>query len=307
MAWHRRFQNIRQRDWPDVLSNWSDLGKDFDSKTFLDFSLEDVLAGIQPEQIRGNNITTFELDDRKAVTAELVYSQIKACHSLDSALSHVSRGAASWGVIDTYHSSLLLTKAIMAAFGIFILRIHERNVIVDVFPWLGKPEDQKRFKRENKNWRDTVAVISSETKLIEQSDIFDLFQRVLRISTVPTDLWPEHIVKSIIEADKSDFSGARNGLLYGSRFWFNTSDILTRCLSMNWSLQERVDIQSFSFEKESDPSEVDYYLDAWVLFAMSKKLQQQIYDAIGDTLGVFDHFNCETASSLVSGQFSNQL
>jgi len=90
-------------------------------------------------------------------------------------------------------------------------------------------------------------------------DLYGLFQRVLNISTVPTSVWPEVVVRNILATDKAHFSHSRNQIIYGSRFWFNLDDLLGECLSLHWKAVAKRNIVSYAFAKADSTTEIDCY------------------------------------------------
>jgi hypothetical protein len=308
MAWTRRTENIRKRDWSELLEHWTELGgAGFDTAQALAGSLEQAVESTVPaEKLSGNNIHIVQLNDKTIFLSELVFSQIKANHVFVCATQRVATGNATWGVTDAYHATMLLMRSILSAFGIFVCRAHERNVLIDAFPWLGRSGDQKKFKRQHRNWQSCAAVISCTSKDFDQSDLYSLFQRVLNISTVPTEIWTEVVVRNIINTDKKHFSSSRNQLIYGSRFWFNPDDILGECLSLNWMNRSRRSISAYEFTKTGSSTEIDSYCDCWVLFLMSRRLHDAIYKSFVDSLCVFDYVESRQVElSIVGRQFSD--
>jgi hypothetical protein len=298
MSWTHRADSIGRRDWSDIVVAWSDLDRTFDTAVFLKDSLEDAVeSSLNKDNVNENASRVIQLEDRTLLLSELVFTQVKANHAFLCALQRINDGRASWGVTDAYHSSMMLMRSILAALGIFICRVHERNVLVDAFPWMGRLDAQKKFKRANKHWKDLVCVISCKAKQIEQSDLFAIFQRLMNVSTVPTDIWPEVVVQNIIRTNKTHFSSARNSLIYGSRFWFHTDDLLGECLSIDWAAPPRRDYAAHSFIKTDDSSEVDSYCDCWVFYKLSKALHEEIYKAYTDSIGVFSYVEARAQSS----------
>jgi hypothetical protein len=290
MTWARRADNIRQRDWDDVLSLWIESGHGFDTadfmKTSLDVAIESVLS---PTSLAGNRLEIIEFDQRTTFLSELVFANVKANHAVISAALRIAEGRSTWGTTDAYHASMLLMRSILAAFGVFVCRIHERNVLVDTFPWLGRIDERKKFAKAHRNWKRCASVISSTTKDFTQTDLFSLFKRILNISVVSTKIWPEVVIQNIIATDKAHFSASRNKLIYSSRFWFNYDDLLGECLSLSWKDQVAKNMASYTFSKTEEATEIDCYCDCWVLFCLNHALQKQIFASIDDSIGVVSY------------------
>ena len=301
MTWSNRADNIGQRDWSDIIVAWSEINRNFDTATFLDGSLEDsVESALQPNRVSENSLIVLEFDSKTLLLSELVFTQVKANHAFLCALHRIDSGSASWGVTDAYHASMMLMRSILAALGVFICRVHDRNILVDVFPWMGRIDAQKKYKKANKNWQKTIHVIACKTKHIEQSDLFAIFQRLMNISTVPPQVWPEAVIQNIVRTEKAHFSSARNKLIYGSRFWFHSDDLLGECLSMDWTSTPQRDYTTHSFLKADDASELDSYCDTWVLYKLSKAVHEQVYKCFTDSVGVFDYIESRTEASGLS-------
>lgn len=199
-------------------------------------------------------------------------------------------------------------RSILAAFGVFICRVHGRNVIVDTFPWFGRLDDQKKFRKKYANWKKCAAIISCVSKTLEQADLYALFQRIINISTVPTDVWPEVVVQNILHTQKTYFSHSRNQLIYGSRFWFNPDDILGECLSLHWINQAQRSMATYAFATGEPATEIDCYCDSWMLFLMSSKLHGIIYRSFIDTLDIFSYVNGRISDfSMIERQFNDRL
>jgi hypothetical protein len=292
-----------------LLDYWANFGAGFDTAQYMGSSLEQTVeAAVTPTSLAGNNTHILELDQRVPFVSELVFSQVKANHALVCASQRITSGHATWGVTDAYHASMLLMRSILAAFGVFVCRVHERSVLVDAFPWLGRLDDQKKFKKKHANWKNCAAVISCTSKNLEQADLYGLFQRVLNISTVPTNVWPEVVVQNILHTQKAHFSHSRNQLIYGSRFWFNPDDILGECLSLDWINQAQRSIAAYAFAKTEPATEIDCYCDSWMLFLMSSKLHKAIYSAFVDSLGVFAYVDGRSSNfSMIERQFNDRF
>ena len=291
MSWNRRFENIGQRDWSDIAPQWAKFAPGYNTSDFTKSSLEASINGLLSEDVLGeNNVSNEIFDDRSLFVSELIYTQIKANHALLSATMRIVNGNASWGVAEAYHACMMLMRSIIAAFGIFICRVNDRYVIVDAFPWSGRLDHQKKFKRLYRHdWENRAAIITCTTKQLTQSDLFALFQRVVNVSTVPTNIWPEIVVRNILSTTKTHFSSLRNMMIYGSRFWFCSDDLLNECLSAHWNQAQKRDMLRYAFVKSADPTEVDCYCDCYVLFSLSRKLHQHLYVSFSDDVGVFDN------------------
>jgi hypothetical protein len=309
MTWSRRAENIRKRDWADVLDQWAEFGAEFDTARYLRGSLERSIESLSSaDALAGNNVCVVEFEQRVTFLSELVFSQVKSNHAFICAIQRIKEGNATWGVTDAYHAAMLLMRSILAAFGVFICRAYNRMVLVDAFPWLGRLDEEKKFKKQHKNWKRCAAVISSVSRDFTQTDLYGLFQRVITISTVPPEVWPEIVVQNILNTEKTHFSSSRNQLIYGSRFWFNPDDLLGECLSLRWVTEAQRNIAAYAFTKTDGATEMDCYCDCWVLFLMSSRLHAAIYKSFDDSAGIFGYIDARKPDlALIERQFSGQF
>jgi hypothetical protein len=309
MAWTNRADNIRQRDWTEIADCWARFGAGFDTSQYSNSSLEQIAeTAVTAHSLAGNNIQIVALDDQTAFLSDLVFSQMKANHALVCAAQRIANGNPSWGVTDAYHASLLLMRSILSALGVFICRAHNRSIVVDSFPWMGRLDDKKKFKRRYANWQRCAAFISSTSKDFSQSDLYSVFQRVLKVSVVPPSLWPEVVVQNILQTSKTHFSASRNQLIYGSRFWFNLNDLLGECLATNWVSQAQRDMVAYTFAKDENENEIDCYCDCWILYLLSLRLHKTIYSSLTDTLDIFGYVEARRPEFfLVERQFASQI
>ena len=79
MSWNHRADNIRQRDWNDLLDLWAEFGAGFDTSQYTTNSLEQLVQAVAtPSSLVGNNVNVLEFEQRVSFVSELVFSQVKA-------------------------------------------------------------------------------------------------------------------------------------------------------------------------------------------------------------------------------------
>jgi hypothetical protein len=133
--------------------------------------------------------------------------------------------AFSNGSLYSFNSLLQFMLAIIAMFGIFIVRIRGKYSVVDVFPWLGHPKaDRELYKQYGKEWWRYARIISDKKATIEQREIVILFQRCLRISSAAG--WKETLVTQLIRCEERWFNRPRNNIVYNFTGWTDTPDLL---------------------------------------------------------------------------------
>lgn len=116
--------------------------------------------------------------------------------------------------------------AIISIFGVFIIRVGGKYYIVDVFPWSGYSNKERRQleKQFGSDWWRFARVIADKKETLEQREITALFQRCLRIITGVG--WREVIVSQLSSCGGLWFNRPRNHILYNFTGWSQASDLM---------------------------------------------------------------------------------
>jgi len=65
---------------------------------------------------------------------------------------------------------------------------------------------------------------------------------------------------------------------------------------------------NYAFAKGGETSEMECYLDCWILFLLSRKLHENFYQGVNDSVGVFGYPDSRPEfTQIVARQFSTTL
>jgi hypothetical protein len=148
---------------------------------------------------------------------EAIYLLHKAAHVMRASQSHAAQGFRSWCLFDAYHGAYLAAKSVMGLLGVVIPQLDGQQTVIDLFPVV----QEKPRKKDLLLGRESQFRIL-KTGQLDQRNLWELFQRVLRMSTVQCA--SEGLVQSCVDLDWEDISRARNPYLYRATFW-NLDDL----------------------------------------------------------------------------------
>ena len=190
-------------DVPDFLEfNWNNLGSDFETVISL--------PG------RDFNFAT-----------DILISLTKYFHVLECARAQLSRGAATWTMVDTYHSAMLGARGLIALYGILCYTVQGRTVLVDFRPELGDADYRSKFSKMYKRIDDPIRVLRPKKLLLEQRDAWGLIVRLVNI-TKNAESQDEELMKQIADIAETTLSSLRNKVLYDSVYWEWSNDFSKR-------------------------------------------------------------------------------
>lgn len=223
MTWTRKFEHIGARSFDEVLSLWARrspigielgqhrLAEHIDNLTNGNLPV-DGSAIIGPIEAR-SLISELYCGGSKATNLNLHAQLLSSTHSFTN------------GSIHSFNSLIQFMMAIISIFGVFIIRLGGKYFVVDVFPWLGHPNDARSFRKSyGDNWWRYARILSDSKEIIEQKEIVALFQRCLRITTGVG--WPEILIKQLIHCESRWLNRPRNNILYNFTGWTETQDLL---------------------------------------------------------------------------------
>jgi hypothetical protein len=113
---------------------------------------------------------------------------------------------------------------IMSIFGVFVIRVDSKYLLLDVFPDIAEIPPARELRRAHPDdWHRYGRVIGDRKELIEQSELISLFKRCLRVVSV--EFWREWIIKELIKVDNSWYNRPRNNILYNFSTWTEVDPI----------------------------------------------------------------------------------
>lgn len=216
--WERSGDSLRRRSWVQLKDVW--LTSPFDTYeigALPDESVED--ASLLRENVESLRKSATEprriyLDDvpglRWAVLREGVALLHKAANVLAAAQNDFGIGFRSWSISTSYHAAFFAMRALCSIFGVVVASVSNAVVLVDV---CAEEKNQKAGVPKR-----TLIYLADYGTATHQA-LWYLFQRLLRITAVPIDLWGTLWAGALVQLDPADFARQRNRLHYQPHEW----------------------------------------------------------------------------------------
>ena len=152
---------------------------------------------------------------RRNTLWEAVFLFHKCAHANLAAQRLGQQGMHSWCMFNAYHSAYLGAKGIMELLGVALPNLDGKQVAIDLFPQPEKlPKKVAGRLRASPQFHDFLVI---RLKPIDQSELWEAFQRVLRITTA--DCIDMSLSKELMGIPYGKFSPPRNHFLYQAHFW----------------------------------------------------------------------------------------
>lgn len=230
MSWETLVANARERSWTEVRElinlrppyelNLGERGDSFE---------ETIRTIVDGEPTSPNEIYSAPGKITSYITDSL-FLATKAAHVANNSRELAYGGKCSWAVVDAHHAALLVAKAICGLFGVIVVPIGNANVLVDVFPELGNITNRQDFKKNHSKIIDPIRVLKDRSALVEQKDIWAIFNRILRVCKFEDDR--DQIFARLLERKLGKHKPLRNKLLYGLNDWPFFGDITHNSISI---------------------------------------------------------------------------
>jgi len=149
---------------------------------------------------------------RAGVLAEAFFVLHKAANVMGCAQVHVARGLCSWSLSSAYHAAFFGMKAILQLLGVVVIETGDQNYLVDIWP---VPERRNKKSPLGPKY----PVLIQKVQRVEHRHLWACFQRMLRVCTVPANLWPVGCIESLKDMDINGFARQRNDLHYTTTAW----------------------------------------------------------------------------------------
>lgn len=219
MSQKHQWDHIRKRSWKDLRDAWmGDIPEFPVPGAPPDPGLEHLspLLAIKIPKVGDPPVRTPDVDGiRRNALWEAVFLFHKCAHANLAAQRLAQQGMHSWCMFNAYHSAYLGAKGIMGLLGVTLPNLAGRQVAIDLFPEPEKlPKKTAGGLRVSPQFHDFVVI---GLKPIEQSEVWEGFQRVLRITTA--DCMDMSLSKELMRVPYGKFSPHRNHFLYQAHFW----------------------------------------------------------------------------------------
>ena len=162
----------------------------------------------------GGTVSGFHDAIESALRGAYLFGNVRNC---------LSAGQPTWASLEAYHCSLVFCRAVLGFLGIGFVRIKDTNCVIDLFPAGASKDTQRRFRRIFGTYESPARLFFRKRgSLIEQSGMWALFVRTLRVATLPASL--ERTKNVILNLD-GGFGRSRNDILYRNQSWPFSPDL----------------------------------------------------------------------------------
>jgi hypothetical protein len=224
MTWERKFDYIAQRDFGELLAFWTrrspigiEIGQNCLAEHITDLA-EDGGLPTDGEKYIG------PVESRWLIS-ELYCGVMKSFNLSFHSQSLATTQAFSNGSLHAFNCVIQFMLAIIAIFGVFVIRVGGKYYIIDIFPWFGHHrEDRQLRKLYGDDWWRYCRIIADRNNTIEQKEIVALFKRCIRMVTSVG--WREFIVQGLLDCPARWFNRPRNNILYNFTGWTASADLM---------------------------------------------------------------------------------
>jgi hypothetical protein len=219
MSQKHRWDYIRKRSWDTVRDAWMTDIPNFPSPGAPpDPGLEHLipLQAIKIPEVTEPPVRSADVEGiRRNALWEAVFLFHKCAHANLAAQRLAQQGMHSWCMFNAYHSAFLGAKGIMELLGIALPNLGGKQVAIDLFPEPEKPRKKiVKGLRASPEFHDFLVI---RLRLIDQSELWEAFQRVVRITDA--DCIDINLSKELTGVPYDKFSPQRNHFLYQAHFW----------------------------------------------------------------------------------------
>lgn len=226
-SWDAAFKKLKKRS-PDV---WKELSVatpfEFDPSE-PDSFFASYLQENPPEDAE---IVLDRVDRDQLWAAEIVFSAQKFLHVFRLTKERAQSGNITWASTDAHHALILGARCFLATLGVGICQGKSRVHLIDFRPESGAPQDQAKFKKKYKHLESPLGILTPNPKNMEQKQIFELFNRLVRLITERGAR--ETILSSLEELKLGAHKSERNKLLYHGNHWHWLDDLNWPSIDLN--------------------------------------------------------------------------
>lgn len=214
--WDRKANKLLKRNWETLCELWLDYplirgtpGTPPDCELAELISLQDELheVGKGPKDIPGN-ISGLPA----SILKQGLFHLQKAAHVLNGAQIHIDKGMPSWSLSSAYHSAFCAVNGILNLLGIAFVNTNRGGFLIDVWSDALGRGNRKRTPPYNTRLQKTPG-------RLEQKNVWQVFQRILRINPFSDNIISEDWINAILALDRTDFSRIRNTIHYRTANW----------------------------------------------------------------------------------------
>ena len=218
MALKHKLGHIRKRNWNDIRSSWMQHIPQFQSLAPKPDPGLEKLETFKKDALPKKSDPPLTVADPDGIRRNAVWESIflfhKCAHTSLAAQRLGQQGMHSWAMFNAYHSAYLGAKGITEMLGVAALNIPGRpTVLLDFFP---EAEQSSKSKPALVAKFNEVTIIPLEHDL-DQQGLWEMFQRIIRVSSVPC--WSRQLHKDLKNIVHTKITPPRNAFLYKAQYW----------------------------------------------------------------------------------------
>lgn len=223
MTYKAKWQNFRERYWDEIRDAWVANVPNFPGiGAPPDPGLEHLSTLIAidlPDVNPGHKLVPDVQGIRRNALWEAVFLFHKCSHTNLAAQRLGQQGMHSWCMFNAYHSAYLGARGIMSLLGVALPRFNGTQTAIDLFI---KPESRTKQKaQQTRRMRGLPQFeefrIVRIPGLVGQTDLWEAFQRVLRMSVA--ECLDKGLREEMLNLSYENISPPRNDFLYVAHFW----------------------------------------------------------------------------------------
>jgi hypothetical protein len=262
---------IAGRKWDVVRSAWESaaIGFEFNGASDLSDSVEAIITGGLAREspivfaFQGGKISAFQ---------DMAAAVHKCAYVLRAVGNCLLSGQPTWASVDSYHFSLLASRALLALLGVHIVKVRETSAVLDVFPEGIAPQVAKVFAKQHRDLKEPARLsFRHQQGLIEQRHVWTILARTLRVSSLPDSISRD---ASLLANHYEGLGKSRNAVLYNNSDWPYQEDLLAPSLSF------RINDDAHSYTEDEFNSGRD------ASFGIAMLLVRIILGLVGDIPGI---------------------
>jgi hypothetical protein len=227
MSQKHKWDHIRKRSWETLRDAWMAYIPDFLAPGAAPDPGLEHLTPLRETKIPDVSDLPVRVPDvdgiRRNALWEAVFLFHKCAHANLAAQRLGQQGMQSWCMFNAYHSAYLGAKGIMELLGVALPNLAGKQVAIDLFPPPEKPRKKIAGVLQASSQFNDFLVI--RLNRIDQSELWEAFQRLLRVTTA--DCMDKNLLKELVSIPYDRFSPPRNHFLYQAHFWPPLDDLMS--------------------------------------------------------------------------------
>lgn len=282
---NRRIKKIGKIDFDEIVNFWGNFTHliDFPVTLPLDkLESNTQIIEVCNEVIETENNSTvkdhfFSIDGVQSfVLQEAVVNAYKGLNVSSVVGSNIKNGFQTWPMCNAYQASFFLKKSILAFLGISIIRVSNKDFILNLIPTYSRKESKSSVIRRKADFEFRIIPI----KQITHYEAWELFQRVINDLRQSEEIINNQMIYYLTSLDSKMFAKQRNENIYFSNYW-KFEDLKVHCSKMDKFISKIFNDEGISLSTDSE-----YF--TFSITYMLLHMCQSILNKLGTEIPAFD-------------------